>query len=85
MNDQDGRDYSIWSGFFAAETVFASKAVIKQMIEDLKQELKDRPFQVTPEYMAWCSENGHEADNPDTHEIYMESVNDTQRTETGNN
>ena len=42
MNDQEAKDYSEWSGFFAAEVVFYSSKNIRQMIQDLENELELR-------------------------------------------
>jgi len=45
MNDDDYKDYSIWSDFYNHETAFASNAVVEEMIKDLKQELKEREIE----------------------------------------
>lgn len=34
------------------------------------------PFMVTPAYLAFCAEACIDADNPDNHELYLESIND---------
>ena len=76
-NEDDHVDHSEWDGFFKDSVVFYNNIVLEIMIKDLMFELdKRKPFEVTEDYMTWCAENHHEADDPDTHEIYTESVNE---------
>ncbi len=45
MNDDDGRDISAWDDFFVSQVVYYSNAVLKQMIADIQQELKEREIE----------------------------------------
>ena len=42
MNEQDHIDYSNWSGFLNEEIVYFGTVVLKQMIKDLQDELKEK-------------------------------------------
>jgi hypothetical protein len=56
--------------------------VLRDMLNDFadlvfKLEYQDQKlFVVTPEYMAFCAEECIDADDPDNHEVYLESISD---------
>jgi len=52
-------------------------SVARKLLVDLEAKMREvAPFVVTQAYMSWCSEAGVDADDPDSHELYLESKGD---------